>query len=181
MSPVKASGRSYEMWKLCAPPRETSAGLRDVEVSMRRYLVCRWNYLTKLMEGNGVGEALTSLVPATRSERGRMRLASFIVTVRKMMKENQTLGDVDPMPAYIAERYSLAYQSRPTSLSTARKRAAHPRPRPKTAYQVPLILHCPGPSRLGLLASPLARSSSPLSSPTRQISLRFPFHIPDLS
>ena len=90
---------------------------------MRRKPGGRLTHLTKLMEGNGVGEALTSLVPATSSESGRMRLASFMVTVKKVMKESQTFGIVDPRPAYIAGTFKLTDQPYPMSLSTAQRRA----------------------------------------------------------
>jgi hypothetical protein len=39
----------------------------------------RVTYWTKLTEGRGAGEASTSLLPASKSERGSMRLESFIM------------------------------------------------------------------------------------------------------
>jgi hypothetical protein len=43
-------------------------------------------HLTKLIEGKGAGEALTRLPPASRRERGRMRLESFMVIMRACVR-----------------------------------------------------------------------------------------------
>jgi hypothetical protein len=61
--------------------RDLGRARMGFEFSMRRGTVWFQTHLTKLIEGKGVGEALASLVPATRSESGRMMLASFIMTL----------------------------------------------------------------------------------------------------
>jgi hypothetical protein len=57
-------------------------------------------HLTKLIEGKGAGEALTRLLPASRRERGRMRLESFMVIMRARVKSrNRTKVQFLKVPA----------------------------------------------------------------------------------
>lgn len=82
ISPESASGLSYETWKLCAPPRCTWPGLQGEKRGNQIKEMGSSNisaHSRKLIEGRGVGEALTSRAAAAARKRGATRVESFIV------------------------------------------------------------------------------------------------------